>query len=90
MTALLDLLIKEKDVIKRIESLESSRQREHEAIEWFKSNAPDNDVVLPLLISECLIKIQELDKQIRANQLILEAIRNEIRMYFEDLKEESE
>ena len=87
MIALLDLLQTEKQVIRRIENAESLIQKRREAIEVYRSS---NASLAPLLANESYEAISKLYTDIEANKLILKAVRNEIRMYFEDLKEEAE
>lgn len=87
MVALIELLQKEKNVIRQIETIESLIQTRKEAIEWYQTNCSDSEF-LSLVIGDCYEAITNFDKELHANQLILKAVRNEILAYFTSLKEE--
>lgn len=87
MTALIDILQKEKSVISEIKQLASSRQRSYEAIEWYRANAFEDGGVGHFLITNRFEEIKKLDKEIDTHFLTLEAVRKEILEYFESIKE---
>lgn len=86
MIALYDLLLKERNTVTKIKNLETFIQYRKDAIKNFQAI---DSTLTPFYIEMCKDALSELYTDLEANQLILKAIRNEIRMYFEDLKEET-
>lgn len=87
MIALIDLLQKEKQVIERIQNGESLIRMRREAIEVYRSSSAS---LAPLFAGESYEAISKLNKDIRANELVLKAVRKEILAYFTSIKEETE
>lgn len=86
MTALLDLLQKEKGVIKIIELLKSSVEHHKQRIILY---AKEDFEYANVVIKESNEEIQRLQKEIYANELILRAVRYDILAYFTSIKEET-
>ena len=87
MTALIDLLQKEKAAIKQIELLESVVEQHKQRIELYtRAYVECSDMV----IKESSDEIARLRKEVYANQLIVRAVRYDILAYFTSIKEETE
>lgn len=86
MVALIDLLQKEKKAISNIEMLTMSQQVSRVNIEVLRIIGVDPD---DERLKETTTDLQRTEVELRANQIVLKAVRNEILAYFTSIKEET-